>query len=937
MKFLFCVSESEAQVTIMSAAYSSSSLNLGSGTSTTALCLSVTSNRKHFSFDERERIKKRRKQLNPVRLSVEHVEDTLQVIENDNSEVDTDKHIIYSFQPECTSSFSLDHETSVDYKVESLQVLKAELEPGVADLDQVINFKTESLSPTLDLIKEEAVDLVPLNLTKNTRIKLPDLETKLEVKTEPQQLCSPRKDEPPKIEPTQLYSLSKDESAKYAKSESPAYDHFLANVFVDDKKDLSPSPFSPRTPPTLVMRSVYTNAVTRTTCRIFNPEAFCNFCQKEFCNKYFLKTHKANKHGIYCENKESTADVELPAVPLMFTWNVKNNNVKVPSNPYLCNSNAVKDSSAFCNICEKEFCNKYFVRRHKEKMHGIVPFNENRKTDAEPEKSEDDEKMQLDDIKFPVHERNTELILNSRPEKTKSPRHSGNTTDVVSDFIKTCLVGYSGRSAEDLEKNSDDRTKNYQPYDSENASNLIKRKENLHFDQVSKLTVQNDLRCRTKLVATGEFGVQAKEEDFSELSNPDSLKTISEHDDYGNKYMCEYCKKSLSSHAVLRLHQKYVHFFTVDEDSDDEAEFKHLENIYFMILKFSWLNTTVTYCEICHMECEKNDVLEMHLMNKHGIIVDELSRIIEDAGVNGLSAPALQVSDGKILCQICNKTFSTNAAFQQHVYEKCTYNDLSADCYVAVDDTDSSSKATRNFCEICKKELCNKYFMKTHMRRMHGIAIQNGIRIGGVTCEICNKELCSKYFLRVHKKNCHGVMEKIPFGRLMTQDNEKLEASQACTICGRIFKSIKWLKTHLLNDHGKLGSGIWQDILIGVNVEGTNDSSNELSAETSLYPEEDSQFQCSRCHFQAASIDALLAHQRLHVKNADQLQHRCIYCFIVTKDKISLEEHIACCHLGSHDLQEKNEYATRYCVTSGMYSSIYKYFCFVISKTLIIF
>lgn len=33
--------------------------------------------------------------------------------------------------------------------------------------------------------------------------------------------------------------------------------------------------------------------------RIFNLEAYCELCNKEFCNKYFLKTHKANKHGIY--------------------------------------------------------------------------------------------------------------------------------------------------------------------------------------------------------------------------------------------------------------------------------------------------------------------------------------------------------------------------------------------------------------------------------------------------------------------------------------------------------------------------------------------------------------------------------------------------------------------------------------------------------------
>jgi hypothetical protein len=40
--------------------------------------------------------------------------------------------------------------------------------------------------------------------------------------------------------------------------------------------------------------------------RIFNHEAYCELCNKEFCNKYFLKTHKANKHGIYVDNMPPT-------------------------------------------------------------------------------------------------------------------------------------------------------------------------------------------------------------------------------------------------------------------------------------------------------------------------------------------------------------------------------------------------------------------------------------------------------------------------------------------------------------------------------------------------------------------------------------------------------------------------------------------------------
>ena len=76
----------------------------------------------------------------------------------------------------------------------------------------------------------------------------------------------------------------------------------------------------------------------------------------------------------------------------------------------------------------------------------------------------------------------------------------------------------------------------------------------------------------------------------------------------------------------------------------------------------------------------------------------------------------------------------------------------------------ASPAATRSYCQICNKELWNKYFMKTHMLKMHGIHLEaSGGRsqITGVQCDIYYKELCPKYFLRfpqVHKQNTHGII-----------------------------------------------------------------------------------------------------------------------------------------------------------------------------------
>lgn len=29
----------------------------------------------------------------------------------------------------------------------------------------------------------------------------------------------------------------------------------------------------------------------------------------------------------------------------------------------------------------------------------------------------------------------------------------------------------------------------------------------------------------------------------------------------------------------------------------------------------------------------------------------------------------------------------------------------------------------KNYCDVCNKEVCNKYFLRTHMLKMHGIVI----------------------------------------------------------------------------------------------------------------------------------------------------------------------------------------------------------------------
>lgn len=163
---------------------------------------------------------------------------------------------------------------------------------------------------------------------------------------------------------------------------------------------------------------------SKTTARIFHQDAYCDLCDREFCNKYFLKTHMANKHGIYdgspvsngssqvngtSQNGSLPSMVSLPNPTNLTAASVHGATVSVshrkttppptkvvtppslplplpmPSLPPQSTKPAeIKttttpskppgpDMEDYCEICQKHFCNKYYLRKHKQDVHGIIP------------------------------------------------------------------------------------------------------------------------------------------------------------------------------------------------------------------------------------------------------------------------------------------------------------------------------------------------------------------------------------------------------------------------------------------------------------------------------------------------------------------------------------------------------------------------------------
>ena len=205
--------------------------------------------------------------------------------------------------------------------------------------------------------------------------------------------------------------------------------------------------------------------------KIFHVDAYCYLCKKEFCNKYFLRTHLANKHKVFLNSNDlstlsgasmsklqndlleeqqknkfnrknksqqqrvgapngasnvrsssasssgsthssassSTSNSPVPQQHAQSNLTIANvlytqqnggkNSVnkltnqassassmsseEIISNAYMkLNGDAASSGNAastavedFCELCNKQFCNKYYLKKHKFDVHGILVEN----------------------------------------------------------------------------------------------------------------------------------------------------------------------------------------------------------------------------------------------------------------------------------------------------------------------------------------------------------------------------------------------------------------------------------------------------------------------------------------------------------------------------------------------------------------------------------
>ncbi|XP_016986070.2 uncharacterized protein LOC108049406 isoform X1 [Drosophila rhopaloa] len=663
------------------------------------------------------------------------------------------------------------------------------------------------------------------------------------------------------------------------------------------------------------------DGLNRPPLRIFNPEAYCELCNKEFCNKYFLKTHKANKHGIFDPvGESSTSNTSSHHNNNNNNITSSNNNNSGHPNPSMSSmsqmfqlqreanqvakqepipggaASTTPVASVHCDICSKRFTNIFAMRRHRAKQHDTQPAQDS-PTSQTP--------LQSQSLRGSPNEASPPQIKQEMSQEAELPKPyqlpEGFREDFTLEQEELSFVPPPRKLPSHLHQQakeanfSPDKLRRlgvqfpdffcelcYREYANRYFLRTHKWKRHGLFVPPEDVTPQPGGKDEGQMPSAWPFMP------LNLMLAKAAAATMDQQEQEREREAPEAEPDSEQPSKRIKLEQEASPSEGYDEDklNGSVVGLQNLQKLQSMLQQLNDINGKRPLpCHLCGQEQENQYTLRAHLMTEHAgqmqlpmpmpiPLPDQQAPhpmvSLYHAQGNPQTPPAPGARSppgGDLRCQQCDRDFATAQEFKQHIAEVHMGRNgglsgsplrdgfftperpvappaggAGAPSIPAGNRPAYTLTPTSSYCEICNKELCNKYFMKTHMQRMHGIEIENGAQIGGVVCNICNKELCSKYFLRVHKHNTHGIIEEgSPLPQPRGQNGVKMEAAAAaaaaaagsqpsqqdqdlnvspttveggapsnsnhevCPLCSRQFRSFKWLRSHLMNEHGTAG------------------------------------------------------------------------------------------------------------------------------------
>ncbi|KAK0393139.1 hypothetical protein QR680_000073 [Steinernema hermaphroditum] len=236
---------------------------------------------------------------------------------------------------------------------------------------------------------------------------------------------------------------------------------------------------------------------------------------------------------------------------------------------------------------------------------------------------------------------------------------------------------------------------------------------------------------------------------------------------------CDVCSKRCDDVIALLTHKKQEHPETLASLNASNKDIFNFGDLPTAQIKPELIEDTVK-CDLCDKEFKSQQYLDLHKKQQHSGQLKSQTQTPQQPNMNLLSmlpqgfSPFLLPGLGQLQLGDLDQATATVLATSL-AQNGTTPVQVPPATPKAAKRTYSSSG--KNYCDLCNKEVCNKYFLRTHMLKMHGIVIdENKTVIANIDtlerekngslsfrCDQCYAEMKSRSLLKAHKQEVHGI------------------------------------------------------------------------------------------------------------------------------------------------------------------------------------
>ncbi|XP_017483336.1 PREDICTED: ras-interacting protein RIP3-like [Rhagoletis zephyria] len=417
---------------------------------------------------------------------------------------------------------------------------------------------------------------------------------------------------------------------------------------------------------------------------VINADAFCEICCKEFCNKYFLRTHKINKHGLL---DGQSIPGRFPVESRLTAGNGPNGRA-----PFMFNSSSSSAANSDSGM-EPGQRDPASYGKSGEQFLGAFTTTTTTSATTSEQNSTPSVSCELCTADQAPHSFPSTYLLNVH----KAYYHDIPYASLNGGGGGEGMEGEGENGAGEMEEGEvGKKTPTMDHYNFEDDDNEGRQSENEQEEEEDSDAEAEVGSCSVppSLLVSAELNMVEHGCGNSQSSLKSSNSAAAKGSESAGGQQQQQQDQLQKLHSMIKGLMPGSGDMNDEEGEEEEGE----EGERIRNGNMDEENGKVS-CHICKYDCENRYYLRAHLINEHGFPPTEeafLAMLNATAGLNFLDRQS-------------PSNFLSSPNFK---------GDGSLPGLGLQSGGNGSSEA---YCELCNKEFCSKYFLKTHKARIHNI------------------------------------------------------------------------------------------------------------------------------------------------------------------------------------------------------------------------